>query len=268
MSTLSDPKLYAAVLKAAIELIKRGMAPSRLLFVNSYLYRAADLKYFQMRDGVITPKCADDAIRVFDFGLDRNRFSGYSPLPNYNNGGCYFFTNQGSGLGEMMHYAEREAALPMNIETRRVSIPHLMAKKCVFKVKLMKTLKVADISLYGPNAANARMFLQEVGRTEIWESGKATSVEKKFGVKLEEEAVSQHGDYSASRALGHAFSQFPDYFVGVIAQTARQTERAGESGENVCLFGPRDGKIEGLYVEGAHIFYAPGIIEMRLLQQT
>jgi hypothetical protein len=263
-----NPKLYTAVLKAAIELIKQGKAPSRLLFANTHLFRAADMKYFEMRNGFITPKCATNAISVFDYGADRNRFSGYSPLHNYDNGGCYFFTNQGSGLGEMMHYAEMEAVIPWSVETHRVSIPHLLAKKCIFKVKLMKTLKVADISLYGPNAANARVFLQEVGKAEIWESGKATSVEKQFRVRLDEEAISQHGDYSVTRALGHAFCKFPDYFSGVIAQTARQTERAGESGENVCLFGPEKGKIEGLYVEGAHLFYDPGVIELSLLRKS
>jgi hypothetical protein len=254
MSKLMNPKLYAAVLKAAIESIKQGNTPSRLLFANTYLFRAADMRFFQMRNGLITQECADNAIRVFDFGEDRNRFSGYSPLPNYNNGGCYFFTNQGAGLGEMMHYAELEGVLPMNIESRRVSIPHMMATKCIFKVKLTKPLKVADISLYGPNAGNARTFLQRVGRTEIWESGKATSVEKQFGVKLDAEAISQHSDYSVTRALGHAFCQFPQYFAGVLSQTARETERAGESGENVCLFGHNRGKVDGLYVEGAHLF--------------
>jgi len=40
------------------------------------------------------------------------------------------------------------------------------------------------------------------------------------------------------------------------------------SGENVCLFGPRNGKIDGEYVEGARLYYDPGVIELRLFRQT
>ncbi|HEY8459514.1 MAG TPA: hypothetical protein VIM99_03990, partial [Blastocatellia bacterium] len=51
--------------------------------------------------------------------------SGGSLLSNFSNGGCYFFTNQGSGLGELMHYAEK-AGFRKDRKTGRVHIPHMM----------------------------------------------------------------------------------------------------------------------------------------------
>lgn len=266
MSLVKNPKLYEAVLEAAMNLIKTGYTPIRILPVNSYLYRASPDRYYMHRvDKVnrrISQSVADEIIEVRDFGAGENRFSGSSPRHAfYGNGGCYFFVNQGAGLAEMMHYAERDG-LRMDRETGRVSIPHMMGNKYIFQVKVTKPLQVADISLYGPNAGGAREFLRRIGQFNLLTSvsGASTSVEKLFaGVRLEDEVINQNGDYSVTRALGQAFALFPQYFMGVIAQTARETEREGESGENVCLFGSATRRIEGLEVVRLYSFFGNGI---------
>jgi hypothetical protein len=266
MSLVKNPELYEAVLEAAMHLVKNGYAPVRILPVGSYLYRASSDRYYMHRvDKVslsIPRSVAAEITEVRDFGTRENRFSGPSPRHAlYGNGGCYFFTNQGAGLAEMMHYAEKDG-LRMDRTTGRVSIPHMMGNKYVFQVKVTKTLQVADISLYGPNAGGAREFLRRIGQFNLLKSGSgaSTSVEKLFhGVRLEDEVINQNGDYSVTRALGQAFAQFPQFFAGLIAQTARETEREGESGENVCLFGSATRRIEGLEVVRLYTFFGNGV---------
>jgi hypothetical protein len=267
MSPLRNPKLYEAVLKAAMRMIRLEQPPIRILHAGSYLYRASPRHYVHVVGDYLTQSSAAEAIKVRDFDVDNNRFSGHSPLPVYShsgtsllsdfsNGGCYFFTNQGAGLGEMMHYAEREG-FRKDSKTGRVDIINMMRYRDVFSVRVTKPLQVADISLYGPTGPHSREFLRKLGQYNFLESSRApASVEKLFvGVKLEDEIINQHGDYSVTRALGHAFSQFPQYFAGVIAQTARETERAGESGDNVCLFGAPKSRIEGIEVVSVYRFF-------------
>jgi hypothetical protein len=266
MSLVKNPKLYEAVLDAAMHLVKNGYAPIRILPVNSYLYRASPDRYYMHRvDKVnrsIPRSVAAEIIEVRDFGAGENRFSGSSPRHAfYSNGGCYFFVNQGAGLAEMMYYAEKDG-LRMDRETGRVSIPHMMGNKYIFQVKVTQSLQVADISLYGQNAGGAREFLRRIGQFNLLKSGSgaSTSVERLFdGVRLEDEVVNQNGDYSVTRALGQAFAQFPQFFAGVIAQTARETEREGESGENICLFGSATRGIKGLEVVRLYSFFGNGV---------
>lgn len=273
MSRVNNPELYEAVLEAAMNLVKSGSAPVRILPVNSYLYRASDSTHYMKSmnqlggDRRQMPRSlADEIIRVRDYGTKENRFSGVAPRNSYYaNGGCYLFTNQGAGLAEMMHYAEGERFPKEHSSSRvtppprfrvdpdsgRVSIPQMLGVKYIFQVRVTKPMQVADISLYGPNGGGARDFLRKIGQFNLLKSegGASTSVEKQFpGIRLEDEVINQNGDYSVTRALGQAFAKFPQYFAGLIAQTARETERVGESGENVCLFGRAEALIEGLEV--------------------
>jgi hypothetical protein len=271
MTPLVNPSLYEAVLRAAVKLMESEPPPTRMLRVNDDLYRASPREFVQVIEAsgnkYLARSSADNAIKVRDFDVDSNRFSGHSPAPVYSNsgssllsvysnGGCYFFTNQGSGLAELMHYAEK-AGFRKDYKTGRVHITNMMRHRDIFRVRITKPLMVADISLYGPNAPYARGFLQKLGSHNLLNSPRGdTSVNKTFpGVALEDEVINQRGDYSVTRALGHAFAQFPPYCAGVIAQTARETERAGESGENVCLFGSPKYAIEGIEVVSVYRFF-------------
>jgi hypothetical protein len=271
MEPLINPSLYEAVLRAAVRLMEIEPPPTRMLHVNDFLYRASPREFVEVIEvsgnKYLTRSSADNAIKVRDFDVDKNRFSGHSPMPvysnsgtsllsNYSNGGCYFFTNQGSGLAELMHYAEKDG-FRKDYKTGRVNITNMMRQRDVFRVRITKPLMVADISLYGPNSPYARGFLQKLGSHNLLNSTRGdTSFNKTFpGVALEDEVINKNGDYSVTRALGHAFAQFPPYCVGVIAQTARETERAGESGENVCLFGSPKRAIEGIEVVSVYRFF-------------
>jgi len=75
------------------------------------------------------------------------------------------------------------------------------------------------------------------------------------GEKLED-AIRDKGDYSAARAFGHAFEGFT-YIEGLFVQTARETERQGETGDNLCLFGPNLTTISNIRPDSVLVFPPP-----------
>src|SRR5262249_46916096 len=133
---MDDINLYRAVREATIHVMKNGVEPpTMMLHANCFLHRVVDIEPHYKIDDMVVKKDslvlqqskADEALRARDYGRDSNRFSGQSPDSEYNNGGVYFFTHEGSGLAEMMHYAQTD--VPKDHRTNLVSINQLMARK-------------------------------------------------------------------------------------------------------------------------------------------
>jgi hypothetical protein len=251
--------LYKAVFEAALNKVQAGRFPSRLLLPGQFLYRGIKKEHLKLVDDLVAESGVFECLKIRDVSkhgdhLGENRFSGGSPIPGrpINIGGCYFFLEEAAGLAEAMHYGKKENILPFSVGSRRVSIPHLLATKAVLKGVLIEPKHVADLSARHQSASGeVDDFLRQIGEFPgVREMLKGTSLNALLMSK---------DDYSVSRALGHAFMQ-SGYLSGVIAQTARQTERRGETGDNLCLFGRGGEVVSGVRIQSALIFFKKGSI--------
>ncbi len=241
MGKINNLSLYQQVYDAALKKAQRGEIPTRLLLQNEILYRGVPRERLHLVDGLVTSASAQEQIWVRDQRQDWNRFTGTSPDPKVEvlRGGCYFFQQEAAGIAEMRHYALQSPPGQLEFDLGKVpeSIPHLLASKCILKVSLTAPKLLADLSLFSSQ----------------WD---VSAVLRSLG--LPPQSVSSD-DYSVARALGHALQAVP-YLHGLIAQTARETERGGESGDNICLFGADQAPVAGLRIESAYFFFPPGLM--------
>ena len=241
MGKIKNLTLYQQVYDATLKKAQRGELPTRLLLQNEVLFRGVPRERLHLVDGLVTSASAQEQIWVRDQHQDWNRFTGSSPDPKaeVTRGGCYFFQHEAAGIAEMRHYALQSppGQLQLNLGKLPESIPHLLASKCILRVSLTAPKLLADLSLFS-SQGDVSAMLRSLG--------------------LPPQAVSAD-DYSVSRALGHAMQAVP-YLHGLIAQTARETERGSESGDNICLFGSDQAPVEGLRIESAYFFFPPGLL--------
>lgn len=259
MCKIGNKNLYEAVFEAAIKKVERNAVPDHLLLSGVQLYRAVSPEHMPVITNpagginMVSLSSVNECLKARDQSIDRNRFSGVTaagvPGPK---GAVYFFKNQAAGLAELMHYAERDNRLPWEIKTRRVSVPHLMATKAILIVTLKTNMLVADLSIHHQSGAGeVRRFLNDIGREP--------NVSKLLAGKSLPDMMLDETDYSVSRAVGHAVQCSP-HLRGMIAQTARQTERLGETGSNICLFARPGETVSGLKAETALYFFEPGVL--------
>lgn len=271
---INKPALYEAVLKATLPKVEGGKGcavPDRWLMPDTVtLYRAVEPKYVPIlacdvatQKRLVSQSAVQECLRVRDQNTPKNRFTGQTakgtPGPM---GGVYFSLNQGAGLAEMMHYAEKgsnEAVanndfanmLPYEVATRRASIPYLLARQCILVARLTVPILVADMSLHSQSSfGEVRRFLNEIG--------KDPEVSKLIVGQTLPDLMLDENDYSVARAIGHAL-QGSRRYAGMLAETARETERRGESGSNLILFGDNHSVLSGLEVETALYFFDPGV---------
>ncbi len=270
MGKINRPDLYQAVLAAALPKIERGEIPNRLLLPEHRIFRAVLPQHVPIasevasQDNTVSSSSVRECLKVRDQSNDANRFTGIDgagkPGPL---GGVYFFLNEAAGLAEMMHYAEKDIQdavakndfdrmLPMDVESRRVSIPYLMAKKGILVAMLTAPKLVADVSLHHQSGSGeVRRFLNEVAND--------SNVSKLLAGRTLPELMLDENDYSVSRAVGHAVQNSRRY-EGMIVETARETERRSERGSNLVLFGSDGSVVGGLTVEKALYFFEPGVV--------
>lgn len=272
---INQPALYEAVFKAAkakVEGLKGRGVPDRLLMPGEVtLYRSVESHYVPIlacdavtQQSQVSHSAVRKCLLVRDQNTSKNRFTGQtatgSPGPT---GGVYFFINEGAGMAEMLHYGEKgsdEAVgkndyanmLPYDVTTKRVSVNYLLARKCILKARLTKPIRVADMSLCSQSSwGEVRRFLNEIG--------KEPEVSKLIVGQNIPDLMVHENDYSVARAIGHAIQSSLDY-SGMLAQTARVSERPGESGSNLILFGDDGSVVSGLDVDVALYFYEPGVV--------
>lgn len=271
MGTIQQPTLYEAVLRAALPRAEVGNLPDRVLLPREvYLYRSTLPEYLPAASSVadrttfVSLSAVEECLRVRDQSTDKNRFTGCAangkPGPS---GGVYFSLNQAAGLAEMMHYAEKDMVaalatndydkmLPMDVASRRVSIPYLLAQRAILVARPTVPLKVADVSLHNQSRmGEVRRFLNEIG--------KDPQVSKLLVGRTLPDLMLDETDYSVARAIGHAI-QSSRFYDGMLAETARATERSGERGSNMILFGKQNAVVTGLDVVRVLYFFAPGVV--------
>lgn len=242
LENITNLALYRQVYDAALKKAQQGQIPTRLLLQGAVLYRGIPHNRVHLVDGMVTSSSAQEQIWVRDQQQDWNRFSGAAPDAKIEvrRGGCYFFQHEAAGIAEMRHYALKpplRGQLALDLGPLPESIPHLLASKCILKVSLTAPKLLADLSLFS-GGHDVSAMLRRLG--------------------LSPQAVSAD-DYSVSRALGHAMQAMP-HLHGLIAQTARDTERGGETGDNICLFGVDQTPVAGLRIESAFFFFTPGML--------
>jgi len=157
-----------------------------------------------------------------------NRFSG----PSYNanipaSGGFYSVLQQQALVNEATHYSGRVAAWALS-------------GRCVLKIRLMRSLLVAELSPHNPRG---RRFLRELG-ADTWD--RMIDVE----------------DCSVARGIGLAIAE-SGFLRGLSVQTVRESERSdAERGDNLVLFSAPGQPISGVFIEEASYFgrtYAPEV---------
>ncbi len=279
MGAINKPDLYQAVLAAALAKVERGAVPDRLLLPNDLkIFRAVSPAHVPVASDVATRtnfvslSAVQECLKVRDQCTDKNRFTGRAADGKCGpTGGVYFFLSQAAGLAEMLHYAEKDVVeavasndfdkmMPFDVASRRVSTAYLMARTGILVANLTKPKLVADVSLHNQSrSGEVRRFLNEIG--------KDPNVSKLIGGKNLPDLMLDETDYSVARAIGHAI-QGSGRFDGMIAETARATERRGETGSNLVLFG-KDGAVSGgVEVETALYFFAPGVVAQEQIMKA
>lgn len=254
MSKIANVALFNAVYETVYKKTEAGNVPQSYLPAGAILERAVDIKYVTLAPNhLVNRSSAEAAVTVRDANRDANRFSGISPNPAVKSqGGLYLFRHEEAGLAEMMHYSENGGArLPVSVGTRRVSVPHLMATKAIFKTYLTRPFMLANLSSYSTGGGEVGRFFNDIAS----EPG----VKNLLGGAPLQSKMLDAGDYSVSRAFGLAFGS-SRFLNGLEAQTARQTERVYQTGNNICLFGDQGTPVSGLKVDSVLLNFSSAVL--------
>lgn len=248
MTKIQNPKLFEAVYNGVKKKADLGDFPDQYLPTGAYIERASDKQYVSLApNGLISKTSASNGLVIRDADWDSNRFTGTSPVASIKNqGGLYVYRHEEAGLAEFMHYGESMETLPMNVNTKRVSIPHLMATKAVFRIRTLKPFRLANISPFS-GGGYVQKFLRDVEND--------ADVKNLLGGVPLINKILDAGDYSAGRAVGLAFATVP-YIDGIQSQTARSTERYGKTGDNICIFGNNGDPVPHLEVEAVTLTFS------------
>lgn len=252
MTKIKNPKLFEAVYNAVRQKIVDRQFPQTYLPAGAHFERASDKKYVSLSpNGLITKGSAEAAITIRDADSDWNRFTGTSPIPTaQKQGGLYVFKHEEAGIAELMHYTESMNTIPVNIATKRISVPHLMATKAIFRIRTKKPMLIANLSIFsGGSAVNAFMNAIE----------NIPAVKSQLGGLSFIKKVLDPNDYSASRAMGLAFGAERSV-NGIDWETARDSDRVNLTGNNICLFGENMQKVPNLEVESATLSFLPNVL--------
>lgn len=248
MTKILTPKLFEAVYNAVKKKADLGDFPQEYLPAGTYIERASDKQYVSLApNGLVSKNSANEALKIRDADWDSNRFTGISSAASIRNqGGLYVYRHEEAGLAEFMHYGESMESLPMNVNTKRVSVPHLMATKAVFRIRTLKPFMLANISTFS-GGGYVQKFLNDIEND--------ASVKGLLGGVPLINKILDPADYSAGRAIGLAFATVP-YIDGLQSKTARSTERYGTTGNNICIFGKNGEPVPNLEVEAVTLTFS------------
>lgn len=235
MATIMDSHLFDAVFHAASRRLDQGMAPTALLFPReTQLVRAVDAGYLMNRYHAFDPATVLQNLVVRDAYSDDHRFSGTGPQgPITNRGGLYTSRHTAPMTNEVWHYSSA------------TTVPKALREKGVITLAVVQPLLVLDLSRY---SASTTTFLCSLEQDTDVKSALNASRYKNAHLQ---QLVMLGGDYTVGRALGLAAATSSSV-DGLQAGTARPSDRPGETGDNVVLYGP-DGEPVCGKVEAASV---------------
>ena len=226
MSKLLDPDLFAAVHRAVTTALLGDRAPNRLIDPGTTLLRAVETRFLLDGDGHFDPSKVPLNLLVRDARSDKNRFTGVAPrrgrLGSHVRpaGGVYFSRHAAAMLNEVRHYAGGGAAAKA------------LHAKSVIHYRVLHPLLLLDLSA---ESDFARDFLAELETDRDVAAALAANPGGGTGKTLHSHLLDPL-DYSVARAVGLAVGH-DRRFDGLQTQTARASDRSGETGDNVLLIG-------------------------------
>jgi hypothetical protein len=224
MSHIQEPRLFEAVHRATSRYLQDGTAPTNVLYPGQHgLVRAVDANYLKDHFHRFDPKTVLGNLIVRDAGKDNNRFSGLAPGGKPSKyGGLYTSRHTAPMINEVWHYSGGKAT----------NVARALSTKGVIRLHLVKPLVVLDVSRYSGYTTS---FLRAIEADRDVKSALASSP-LYSGAHLEQ-LMLLDDDYSVARGIGVAASESP-FVAGLQAGTARPSDRPGETGDNVVLYGP------------------------------
>ncbi len=247
MKPIAEPNLYEAVNHAMTRRLQDGSAPTLMLFTNSGMVRALDARY--LKDGStkdFNPKLVPAALSPRDSTSNANRFSGVDPrglAPL--RGGLYTSRHTSSMTAEILHYARNKPHVPIvgGFPDHDASMRELG----VIQMRIVQPPLIVDLSRYASETAPFLAALEHDPDVRA-----ALNHSRYKGAHLER-ALFDGVDYSVARGIGNAVAN-DSRFGGLRAGTARPSDREGETGDNVVLYGPDYQPVSSVRAEKVTLF--------------
>jgi hypothetical protein len=172
----------------------------------------------------------DSARTIFGGSTADFRWSGARPGGRPGRGALYVSRHLDAMSNELLHYASKNPALPVNPVVGRVLMQDALAATRSFRFKTATGIHVADLSSASPQG---RAFLRQLDQNRAVKTALAAA---SYPSVLS--ACNAPNDYSVSRALTHALCDTLPLIEGLNVVTARdEWAKIGETGENLALFG-------------------------------
>lgn len=233
---VKEPDLFEAIYHATQECIQRGRQPTVILYPRQDgLVRSVERQYLRNEHygKALDPHRIPANITVRDTLSDEHRYSGLSPLRDIGNrGGLYLARHTHPVFAELMRY------------TNRADVPSALQEHCILQLSLVKPLLLLDLSWsFGNRPPEVQKFFDFLEKNRDVRNAKEASHYKDTPLEwIVRTGVENRADtnYTIERAiaLGAGNSGMVE---GIQAVTARKTDRKGEVGNNVVVFGT-DGK--------------------------
>lgn len=229
---IQDARLYSAVRAAAADLLHNIGAPSLIIPTSQVLQRVVDRKYVFDPSGKFDPSLLRENLVPRDAGWDTNRFTGVDASGQPQKvGGLYAAVNSGGLAAEAGHYATK-AAVAQGATVPHVGFVHALTEKAIIEFSATRTLLLLDLE----DTAHVRRFFEQIVTRPAVRDAWAAAKSRKPWTSAYDAMFDSGSDFTVSRAIGHAAAD--QQFLGVRAPSARQSDRAGELGMNIILFGP------------------------------
>ncbi len=223
MSKIRDVDLFQAVRHATAERLEAGRAPTMPVFPYKLgLVRSVDRGRLANRFRQFDPQKVSANLKVYDALKDMSRFSGITPFQEVSHGGVYFSRHHAAMINEARHYSRG-----------RRPVPKILARKGVISLEVVSFMLMLDLSAYSREADN---FLADIGQDSDVQAAMGHNALAQEGLGLKQ-LMLHSTDYTVARAIGFAVAENLQ-LDGVQFGTARLSDRPGETGDNVVLYGP------------------------------
>lgn len=238
-SKIKDPKLFEAVYRATARRLGDSSAPTVTLYPKQDgLVRSVKAQHLHNQYHAFDPGAVLGNLVVRDAAMDWNRFSGSGPggkvAPK---GGLYTSRHASPMMGEIWHYAPGKTP----------NVARALASRGVLRLRILRMLTLLDLSRYSPRTD---AFLDALeGDSDV---RAALAANPRYAASRLSRLLLADDDYTVGRAVGLAVAESP-LVDGLKAGTARHSDRPGETGDNVVLFGP-DGQPIRRMVEVDEVF--------------
>lgn len=172
---------------------------------------------------------ADSARTIWGGSLADYRWTG-ARARGPGRGALYVSLHLDALTNELLHYAQHNPSLPVNLAVGRVLTQDALAATTTFRYALTDSIFVVDVSPASPAGMAFLEHLRAQKRVrDALTAAKYTTFQQAY----------EADDYSFCRALGHALLDESAALIdGLRVTTARnQWPKLGETAENLALFG-------------------------------